>query len=76
MCLRVSVAVKRHHEHSNFYKGKNLIEAGVQFRDLIHYHCGGKHGAMQADVVLEKEMRVLHLDLQAAGRQQDILGLA
>jgi hypothetical protein len=29
---------------------------------------------MQADLVLEKEQRVLHLNLQAAGRE--ILGLA
>ena len=27
----------------------------------------GKHGGMQADMVLEKELRVLHPDLQAAG---------
>jgi len=29
------------------------------FRGLVHYHHGGKHG--QADLVLEKELRVLHL---------------
>ena len=37
------------------------------FRDLVHYHHGGKHGGTQADMVLEKELRVVHLDLQAAG---------
>jgi hypothetical protein len=35
-------------------------------RGLAHYHHGKKHGSMQADVVLEKDLRVLHLDLQAA----------
>ena len=30
------------------------------FRGLVHY----RHGSMQADMVLEKELRVLHLDLQ------------
>ena len=35
-------------------------------RGSVHYHHGGKHGSMQADMVLEKELRVLHLDLQAA----------
>ena len=26
ICLRVSIAVKRHHDHSNFYKRKRSIE--------------------------------------------------
>ena len=39
--------------------------AGLQFRDSVHYHHGGNHGSMQADMVLE-EPRVLHLDLQEA----------
>jgi hypothetical protein len=30
---------------------------------------------MQADKVLEKELEVLHLDLQAAGRESEPLGL-
>ena len=31
-----------------------------RFRGLVHYHHGGKHGSMQADVVLEMvlELRV------------------
>jgi hypothetical protein len=33
---------------------------------LVHYYDGEKHGSVQADVVLEKELRVLHLDPQAA----------
>ena len=37
-----------------------------RFRGLVHYHHGGKHGSLQADMVLEKELRVLHLDQQAA----------
>ena len=37
--------------------------------DLVHYHHGGKHGSMQADMVLEKELRVLHLDLKATRRR-------
>jgi hypothetical protein len=27
---------------------------------------GGEHGSLQTDMVLEKELRVLHLDLKAA----------
>ena len=57
-CLRVSVAVKRHHGHGNSYKGKHLIEAGLQFRSLVHYCQGRKHDGQQADMVPEKEQRV------------------
>jgi hypothetical protein len=33
--------------HSNTYKGKPAIEAGLQFRDLVHYHHGRKHTGRQ-----------------------------
>jgi hypothetical protein len=36
------------------------------FRGSVHYLHGGKHGSVQADMVLEKKLRVLHLDLKAA----------
>ena len=35
-------------------------------RGSVHYHHGGKHGIMQADMVLEKALTVLYLDPQAA----------
>ncbi|XP_055465422.1 CD27 antigen isoform X3 [Psammomys obesus] len=35
-----------------------------KWRGLVHYH-GGKHGSVQADMVLEKELSVLRLDPQA-----------
>jgi hypothetical protein len=46
---------------------KDNIQLGLtySFRGLVHYHHRGKHGSMQADMVLE-ELRVLHLDLQVA----------
>ena len=34
-----------------------------------------KHGGTQADMVLEEELKVLHLDPQAAGRDSEPLGL-
>ena len=43
--------------------GKHCIEADLQFRGLVHYCHGGKHGGMQADMVAEE---VLYLDQQAA----------
>jgi hypothetical protein len=32
LCLRVSIAVKRHHDHSNYYKEQHLIGAGLKFQ--------------------------------------------
>jgi hypothetical protein len=31
------------------------------FRDLVLYHHDRKHGSVQADMVTEKELRVLYL---------------
>ena len=53
-----------------------LIGAGLQFRDSVHCHLGRKSGVTQADMVLEKWLRVLHLDLRAVGRNSEPLGLA
>jgi hypothetical protein len=53
---------KRQHDHSNSYKRKYLIAAGLQFRSLVYYHHGKKPGCMQTDMVQES----LHVDLQAA----------
>jgi hypothetical protein len=39
-----------------------------RFRGLVYYHHGRKHGGLPADVVLEKEPRVLHLDPKGARR--------
>jgi hypothetical protein len=39
-----------------------------RFRGSVHYHHGRKHGSIQADTVLKKEPRVLHLDLKAVRR--------
>jgi len=38
------------------------------FRGLAHYCHGRKHDSPQADRILEKELRLLYLDLKAAGR--------
>ena len=49
---RVFIAVKRHHDHSNSYKGKHLIGAGLQFQRFsplsswqATWQCAGRHGA-------------------------------
>ena len=53
--------MKRHHDHSNFYKGKHFIGAGLQFQRLVHYGYGKKHGSVQTGMVLE-ELKILHLE--------------
>jgi hypothetical protein len=45
---------------------ENIIGAGLQFQRLIHYHHGKEYSNMHADMVLEKGLRVLCLDSQAA----------
>lgn len=57
------ITVERDYDHSNSYNGKHFIGAG-----LVHYHHGSKHGGMLVDLVLEKELRALHLE---AGRDSD-----
>jgi hypothetical protein len=50
--------------HVNSYKRKHLIGSGLHSRGLVNYH-SRMSGGMQADMVLEKELRVLNLDLKA-----------
>jgi len=48
------------------YKGQHLIGTGLEFQSSVLYH---HNGSIQADMVLEKEIRVLHLDLRAARKK-------
>lgn len=43
------------------------------FRCLVHYWHGRKHGSMHTDMVLEKELKVLHPDWQGVGRDSESL---
>ena len=45
------------------------MRLAYSFRGLVHYHHSRKHGSQQAAMVLQKELRVLHLDLKAAWRR-------
>ena len=63
---RIFIAVKRHYDHRKSYK-EMFDCGGLLFRGLEHYHHSGEHGGVQADVVLEKDLRVLHL----AGNRRD-----
>ena len=61
--LKVSIAVKKHHDHDNSSKEKHLIGASLQFQMSSPL----SQWDMQADMVLAKKLGVLHLDLQATG---------
>jgi hypothetical protein len=49
---------------------KDSIELGLiyRFRGSAHCHHGRKHGFMQVDMALERELRVLYLDPTAVRR--------
>ena len=42
---------------------------GDSFGGSVHYHHAGKHGGLQADTVLKRELRFLRLDLKAARKR-------
>jgi hypothetical protein len=54
--LEIGLLLLWHPDHDNSFKVKHLNGAGLQFRDLVYYHQGRKHGSTQADMVLEKEL--------------------
>jgi hypothetical protein len=58
--------VTRQHNQGNSYKEKNLIKLANTFRGLVHDCLGRK--LRYEDMVMEKELRVLHLDQEAARR--------
>lgn len=49
---------------------KNLhLELTYSLSSLVHNRHGGKHSGTQADAMLEKQLSVLHLDHQTAGKE-------
>jgi hypothetical protein len=61
---RTTRAIQRNpvSDQDNSYKGKHLIGASLLFQRFSPLLSLWKHGSVQADMVLEKELRVLHLD--------------
>lgn len=58
--------MKPRHGHSSYYKRKGLIEAGFQVQRFSPLSWP-EHGGVQTDIVMEKELKVLHWN----GRQQE-----
>jgi hypothetical protein len=64
---RVSIAVKRHHDQSNSYKG-HLIDSSLQVQRSSPLSSRQKYGIIKAGMVL-KMLRVLHLVSKANRRR-------
>ena len=60
------IAVKRHHDQGNSYKGKHSTGTGSQVQRLGSLSSWWEAWQHAEDMVMEKELRVLHLDPQAA----------
>lgn len=67
--------VKGHPDRGNSCKRKCLIGAGLQFQRFSPLSSWQKT-VVHADLVMEKELRALCLDPQAAGRDYATLGIA
>ena len=67
VCIRVSVAGKRHHDQDNSYKGKHFIGAGRQVPRFSSLYQGRNRGSIQGGTALE-ELRVLLHDRTIARR--------
>lgn len=55
LLVGVSIAVKGYHDHGNSCKRKHLIV----MTHLVRYCHGRNQGSVQADNVVEKELRIL-----------------
>ena len=62
--VRVVVAVKRHHGHSNTHRRKNYLELACTLEVESLIIMVGGNGSMQTNIVLQKELRVPHLNKQ------------
>ena len=53
---------------TSIIKATVYLRLPYRFRGLVHYYHSRKNSSIQADMVLEKELRVLHLYLKATSR--------
>jgi hypothetical protein len=57
-CLRVSVAVKRHHDHGSSYKGWFTISEVYSIIIMTWWEvqlCADRHGAGEAKILIHKQ---------------------
>ena len=66
--VRVTMAVKRHHDRGNSYKENIYLRwLTYSFRASVNYSHDRKDSSMQAEVVLD--LRVLQVDSKETGSQ-------
>jgi hypothetical protein len=63
------MSVKRCHDHGNSYKRKVLMGADLRFKRFRLFPSWWGAVSIQADLFLEKDLGVLHLDPKAARRR-------
>jgi len=73
--VRVSFVVNRHQDQDKYYKENIKLGVAYNFRGSVNYHQGGKHGSIQA-VMVQEELRVLHLDPQRQPGRDSLLQVA
>lgn len=70
-CSASRAGIKGVHHHSDSYKRKVFSRGWLTvFRASAHYLHGRERSSRQADVILEKQLRVLHTDPEAAGKER------
>ena len=71
MCVivRVPIALKRHQDQGNSYKGQHLIGAGLHVQRFSRLSSRWEHSSIQAGVVQVK-LRVLHLQHTSEGSKK------
>lgn len=67
--VRIPVAMKRYHDQGKSYQSKHLVGADLQFQRLSPPSSWQEAWQYIADMVLEKEPKVLLLDLKVARRR-------
>ena len=66
-CLRVFIAVKRHHDQGTSYNGQHLIGTGLRVQRSSPLSSRLLHGSVQAVSIMLVEPRVLHLHKRKPG---------
>ena len=66
------IVVKRHHYPLASLINENISLGLAEFRGLVHFHHGRKRGGAQADMMLEKGPRALHLHQWKKGRESGL----
>jgi hypothetical protein len=71
MTITMAIFTKKKQKQKPFNGGWIGVHLG-----FVHYHHGRKHGSVQADMVLEKELKSSTSGSELVGGESEPLGLA